>query len=197
MSPASSAPPSPAGGQPSAGSSRSRRSPAEGAWAPSADVLSDALQRGYRYALSLTHDRERAADLVQDACVGISRRGGPWELPYLLRAIRNRHIDLHRRRGLRLVSLEDGGTGPATSIGAPIADGDPRLERALGGLRTRQREVLYLSAVEGWTAAEIADLTGRPRATVLSVLARTKSRLRTALGEDGRRREGAPVGEGP
>lgn len=34
------------------------------------------MQRAYRYALSLTHEPEEARDLVQDAAMSISRRGG-------------------------------------------------------------------------------------------------------------------------
>ncbi len=135
--------------------------------------------------MALTHDADRAADLVQDAAEGVSRRGGPWSLPYVLRAIRNRHIDLHRRKGLSLVALDVRHPQPSQEPDLPTGAADPRLERALAALDTDDRELLYLSAVEGWTAAEIADLTRRPRGTVLSRMARAKARMRASLEKEG------------
>ena len=42
------------------------------------EPIEELLQRAYRYALSLTGDRGSAEDLVGDACLALSRRGGPW-----------------------------------------------------------------------------------------------------------------------
>ena len=61
--------------------------------------LSDLLQQAFRYALALSHNRTVAEELVQDACVGIARHGGPWERGYLLASVRNRFIDRCRRNG--------------------------------------------------------------------------------------------------
>lgn len=52
------------------------------------------------------------------------------------------------------------------------------LSGALGALTPSQREVLFLTAVEGLTYAEIADLTGSPIGTVMSRLSRARARLR-------------------
>ena len=59
--------------------------------------LEELLQRAFRYAVALTHDRDRAEELIQDACLAVSRRGGPWRIAYLIVVIRNRHIDVCRR----------------------------------------------------------------------------------------------------
>ena len=64
----------------------------------------------------------------------------------------------------------------------------PALHRALGTLRPDERETLFLAVVEGYTAQEIADMTQRPRGTILSLLHRTKEKLRNLL-----RRPGAEV----
>jgi RNA polymerase sigma-70 factor (ECF subfamily) len=45
---------------------------------------------------------------------------------------------------------------------------------------------LYLAVVEGYTAEEIAELTSRPRGTILSLLHRTKAKLCDLLGRDGK-----------
>ena len=55
------------------------------------------------------------------------------------------------------------------------------MDAALERLRPEEREALYLAAVEGYTASEIAKLTDRPRGSVLSLLHRAKARLRDVL----------------
>lgn len=140
------------------------------------DPLSVLLQRGYRYALALTHDRAQAEDLLHDAFAGVLARGKAESMPYLIRAIRNRWIDSHRRQ--KIVPMV------ARSEGEREADQDSALQslllhdeigRALAALTPDEREALYLHAVCGWTAAEIGLLTERPRNTILTVLARARA----------------------
>jgi RNA polymerase sigma-70 factor (ECF subfamily) len=138
------------------------------------DPLDEVLQRGYRYAFSLANDREEARDLIQEACLRIAQRGGPWNLPYLLTVVRNIFIDERRRRRvLSFRPLEE-----ANAVSSPSVIPDPDLGTALQSLGSLERELLFLSVVEGYTAAEIAHHTGRPRGTILSALHRTKAKLR-------------------
>jgi len=44
-------------------------------------------------------------------------------------------------------------------------------------LRPNEREALYLNAVEGYTAREIAKQTDMPRNTVLSLIFRARKKL--------------------
>jgi RNA polymerase sigma-70 factor (ECF subfamily) len=145
------------------------------------------LHAGYRYALSLTHDSSAAEDLLQDAAAALVRCGGKWQRSYLFTTIRNRFIDKYRRdRRLLFVPLD----GASESV-LDSADREPwelpdvierqALDRALGTLRVEEREMLFLAFVEGYTTQQIAGLTGRPRGTVLSVLHRTKLKLRRLL----------------
>jgi RNA polymerase sigma-70 factor (ECF subfamily) len=60
-----------------------------------------------------------------------------------------------------------------------VANGE--FKRVLGELRTEERAVLYLSAVENYTAQQIADLLEWPRGTVLSLLHRTRGKLKKRL----------------
>lgn len=139
--------------------------------------VEDLLQRGFRYALALTHDHAAAEDLLHDAWVGVQARGRTDSAAYLVRAIRNRWIDLARRaRVVPMVPLEDepAASGSGTDRAVAVSD---EVGRALGSLSPDEREALYLNAVEGWTAAEIGELTGRPRNTVLTVLARARRAL--------------------
>ncbi len=144
------------------------------------DWLDEMLQRGYRYALALTHDAEMAQDILQEACLKISRRGGPWLIGYLLTTIRNSHIDhLRRARKLQFDPIDD--MDLIDDIDIELTSFDPQLEAALAHLREDERELLYLSIVEGYSTSELADLAERPRGTILSTLHRAKQKLRKLL----------------
>ncbi len=149
----------------------------------------DALLRaGYRYALSLTGGVDRAEDLLQDAWLALLQADGARTRPYLFRCIRSKHVDRHRRA--RLVAIDP---LPPEELEAAqdeaSAAADPRLVEAtraelaaaLSGLRAEEREAVFLSAVEGYTAAEIGELMEAPRGTVLSLVHRARKKLQSAL----------------
>lgn len=150
------------------------------------------LESGYRYAFSLARDAAAAEDLVQDACLSILAAGAAWERRYLFATIRNRFIDGYRKnRKILFLSLErdeESGEGEPVDPNweAPDVLQSGLLERALASLRPEERETLYLAVVEGYTAEEIAELTSRPRGTILSLLHRTKAKLCDLLGRDGK-----------
>ncbi|MBI4716601.1 MAG: RNA polymerase sigma factor [Planctomycetes bacterium] len=140
-------------------------------------------QRGFRFALSLTHDAARAEDLLHDAWVSLLRGGGPWSVGYLYPTIRNRFIDLCRREG-RIVfePLDDGDDPPAPQVAdEEFALRNGALAAALGELRPEERAAMYLSAVDGLTAAQIAELFGWSRGGVLSLVHRARAKLRASL----------------
>lgn len=151
--------------------------------------LVDLVQRGFRFAFSLTHHAAWAEDLVQDAWLSVLRASGPWSRQYLFATIRNRFVDDCRRRQIvGFEPLDDS----SESIGATIEDSSASdvwddaidaagLERALGALRSEERAVLFLAAVEGYTAREIAELLGWPRGSVLSLMHRARGRAREYL----------------
>lgn len=146
------------------------------------ESLTALLQQGYRYALSLTHHAAGAEDLLQDAWLAVIQANGPHEKGYLFCAIRSRFYNQHKRE--LLVPIE-----PLESIPEPVQEhrstddliqhdfDNPMLESALAQLRGIEREVLYLSAVEGYTAQEITAITGQARGTVLSMLSRTRHKI--------------------
>ena len=148
----------------------------------------DILRQGYRFALSLTHDRAAAEDLLHDACVSVLRAKGPATAPYLITAIRNRFID-QRRRDL-IAPIESLDVGPRPQLdhedefwSDPINAVEMRsaLQGALGLLRPEERAVLVLSAVEGYSAREIGEMLNAPRGTVLSLMHRARIKMRRWL----------------
>lgn len=154
------------------------------------DTTEELLRQGYRFALSLTHDSSRAEDLLQDAWVAVLRADGPSTAAYLIKAIRTRWVDLHRRALIAPTESLDAKPRLAEAVEREFWT-DPcdavamrtSLERALGLLRTEERAVLLLSAVEGYTAAEIGKLLDAPRGTVLSLMHRTRAKMRRWLSE--------------
>lgn len=175
--------------QPWAAASRSARprdaGPTEARGTPA--VL---LKQGYRFALSLTHDAARAEDLVQDAWVAMLRADGPRSAAYLITAIRTRWVDEHRRALIVPTESLDSKPRLAHEIEREFWC-DPceavslktTLDRALGLLRPEERAVLLLSAVEGYTAKEIGGMLDAPRGTVLSLMHRTRAKMRRWLND--------------
>ena len=53
-----------------------------------------------------------------------------------------------------------------------------------GGEAILERAVLVLSALEGYTAREIGELLDAPRGTILSLMHRTRAKLRRWLQDD-------------
>lgn len=148
--------------------------------------LDELLDRGFRFALSLTRDRADAEDLIQDAVTSMLTKEASWHPSYLFATIRNRFIDGYRRKqSVKFVSLENEMESVFADASQPLDTRDAfesaRLHGALGALRTDESEALFLAVVEGFTAEEIAQITGRPRGTVLSVIFRAKLKLRAAL----------------
>jgi RNA polymerase sigma-70 factor (ECF subfamily) len=61
------------------------------------------------------------------------------------------------------------------------------IDALLSGLRSEEREALFLHEVEGYTASEIGRLTGQPRGTVLSLMHRARQRLLKLTQNEGKR----------
>lgn len=135
------------------------------------------IQAGFRYALSLVHNESDAEDLVQEAWLRLANKGSEPNKALFFRVVRNLFIDQHRRHQLLVFEPFDEQHSPEPDFPDAIDD----LEPALATLRPEEREALFLHAVEGYTAQEIAEFTGRPRGTVLSLIYRSKRKMAAVL----------------
>jgi len=148
------------------------------------------IQASYRYACALCPHAYDAEDLVHDAWIKVSARYGPLpDKALLFRAIRNRYIDRYRH-AQRVRQVEFDERDSALYDVADVIDTDldidaSQLMQALGKLRDKEREALFLAVIEGYTAEEISRLTDSPRSTALSLVHRAKIKLRTWLAEEG------------
>ena len=146
--------------------------------------LEELLHSGYRYALSLTHDKAHAEDIIQDAWLAVLKAKGSHTRPYLFSAVRSRFLNLNKREQLvAIVALDD---VPSLEEQSDVSNNldtagyleYPLLKEAMDCLRGVEREALFLMAVEGYTANEIATFTEQPRGTVLSHIYRAKQKIR-------------------
>ncbi|GAB0118882.1 sigma-70 family RNA polymerase sigma factor [Acidisoma sp. 7E03] len=142
-----------------------------------------------RYARALTHDRDRADDLVQDCLERALRKRalfrplGPvraWLFRILVNLYRNEQRSLRRRGPSAPVDPED------AAMAVP-GNQQARLElagvaRALQDLPDEQRETLLLVALEGMSYEEAATILEVPTGTVMSRLSRARHALRGATG---------------
>lgn len=100
----------------------------------------------------------------------------PWLYALTRRAAQDRRRSL-RRFAATLIRLSEQ-SPPAVSL---LRESNPDLERALGCLSTKKREVLLLAEVEGFTSPEIAALLGIPVGTVWTRLHHARHALRQLL----------------
>ena len=141
------------------------------------------LQAGYRYALSLAHDREEAEDLIQEAWYKIYRNKGKVNDKRLLFvAVRNLYIDQYRKtRDITVKEYDDELNHPESNAQIEADFSLEEIETALETLRSEESEILYLHAREGFSVREITEQTGMPRGTVLSLIHRSKKKIRKKL----------------
>jgi len=133
-----------------------------------------------RYATSLTRERTRAEDLVQDAFVramshldtlaGLTR---PQQKAWLYRAIKNRFID-QTRRAKRWAPIQSELEREAGDLLDPVL-ADVRLWQLLDSIPENHREILRDRFVLGLNSSEIGERRGIPAATARSRLRLAKS----------------------
>ncbi|MDZ4099622.1 MAG: sigma-70 family RNA polymerase sigma factor [Methylophilaceae bacterium] len=148
----------------------------------------------FRYCLALCGERENACDLLHDALEKYLR-DAPQDVQepvaYIRRIARNGFFDQCRRQ--RIISFETLGEPDAYAsterdLEAAIVD-RLTLEKVWLELTSPEREVVYLWAVDGLSASEIALQLGLPRATVLSRLRRLRLRMGASAGSAAQGRE--------
>jgi RNA polymerase sigma-70 factor (ECF subfamily) len=128
-------------------------------------------------------DRESGLDLAQEAYLRAFRawdRFDGRDVRAWLHTIGLRLAFNERGRRLRFGTL----FGRRTEREPWVDPHDRELSEALRELRREHRAALLLSAVDGYTQAEIAVVLGVPAGTVASWISRAKAQLREALTDD-------------
>lgn len=122
-------------------------------------LLTPALRRAIRSrAQSVGLDAE---DVVQEALLALHLKRNTWVrgtpvAPWVAAIARNKLVDAHRRRGRRMEISIDSVVDTLRGDGGDDDDHSHDLERVLGSLSTRQRQVLQAVSLEGYSAREAA-----------------------------------------
>jgi RNA polymerase sigma-70 factor (ECF subfamily) len=143
------------------------------------------------FARSLTGNRARADDLVQDAVLRALSAASQYTPGTNFRAwiftiLRHLHLNEFRRnpglmRPLEAVDLETHATAPAQLAGLEFDD----FRRAFNTLAAEQREALVLVGAEGFRYEEAAAMGGCPIGTIKSRVARARSEIKKLLSISG------------
>jgi RNA polymerase sigma-70 factor (ECF subfamily) len=150
----------------------------------------------YGYAIVLSHNSAEAEDLVQETCLRVPRAIGGLRAD---RSVKGRLFTILRNIWLNQVRQrrttpdliepdadENGGYEPIDAAQDPYSPHENKVEReqvqaAIQQLPQEFREVIFLREYEELSYQEIAALLDCPPGTVMSRLARARSKLRDLL----------------
>jgi RNA polymerase sigma-70 factor (ECF subfamily) len=148
--------------------------------------LCDHLDAMRRYARVAGRDAAHIDDLVQKCLMRALSRPHVWRevrnaRTYLLTILHNVHVDARRWRDVDTVSVERTRSVSASPPGqfGPLLLRD--LVRALQLLPEHRRRIVLLTALEGMSYQEVADLLDVPIGTVMSRLSRARGSLRELM----------------
>lgn len=159
-----------------------------------AELVRRHRDRLWAVAVRTLHDREEAADALQDALLKAYRsaagyRGEAAVTTWLHRIVVNACLDRVRRRQARpTVPLpgssaeDDGHRRPEPA--SPVIDHETNLvvRAALAQLPEEQRAAIVLVDLQGYPVAEVATILGVAEGTVKSRCSRGRARLAVMLG---------------
>jgi RNA polymerase sigma-70 factor (ECF subfamily) len=139
------------------------------------------------YALSLTRDRDRAEDLLQDASVRAVEKAYQYKpgtnfAAWIFTLMRNRHYD-----GMRRLKNQPHDDINEVCIPTPQRQEDGIRFRELAGLLQllpkQNRVILLMVGLDGMTLDEVASRTGIKVGTIKSKISRGRDFLRSAAAE--------------
>lgn len=135
--------------------------------------------------ICLLHAAQRAdaQDAFQDTFLKHLSRGKPFESDehekaWLIRVAINTCNDQHKRAHRSDEELPEGlRSATPDQPGGPLSD----VLDAMSKLPADQRQALYLNAVQGYTAEEVARMMGSTAGTVYSWVSRARAKLKELL----------------
>ena len=160
------------------------------------DMRQDLAQLGggaHVFAIQILGNSEDAADAVHDAFETALTRPDAYDSqkgplrPWFLRVVRNRCIDMLRRRRRSDVAVEELVDPATTPEEAAYSDQCTQtIRRALATVSNDKREIIILRDYLDLSYAEIADVLGIAPGTVMSRLHRARLALKEALENHGK-----------
>ncbi len=155
------------------------------------------MQRAFAVAMRLLDQREDAEDLVQDAFIAALEKIDTYDserefAPWFYRILVNRCLNARKSRSRR--STLEIGDDAASGGASPLLETErselrTHLKKALDVLPERQRTIVTLFDIEGFTSPEVAEILGISDGTVRWHLHQARQVLRQALEPYARRKE--------
>ncbi len=143
------------------------------------------LNQLYQYSYSLTNNPDNAYDLLQTGLEKYLKQANTnieYKIAYVRQIIRNQFID-DQRRIQRIIfdSLETDKLHTTLAIDTSsleqIVISEQQVAIIWKILTVSEREILYLWAVEGYSAKQISEEINIPRGTILSKIHRLKHKV--------------------
>jgi RNA polymerase sigma-70 factor (ECF subfamily) len=139
-------------------------------------------------AIQILGNVDDAADAVHDAFAtalarpdAYDKRQGPLK-PWFLRVVRNRCVDMLRRRrtsDMPVEELPDSSSGPQETVES--AEAARAIQQALASIESDKRQMIVLRDYLDLSYAEIADILAIAPGTVMSRLHRARLALKEAF----------------
>ena len=145
--------------------------------------------RLFGYAYSLTRDRDRAADLLQQAALRaleaklLPEHEGAVRA-WLFQLLRNVWIDQYRRERVRARRDAEETAAEATWSFDNRLIAAMTVRQGLERIDEAHREIIELVDINGFRYAEAARILGVPEGTVMSRLSRARLALLKAIGDN-------------
>jgi RNA polymerase sigma-70 factor, ECF subfamily len=147
------------------------------------------IGRAYGFAYRLLGHREDAEDLVQEVFMTVLEKVDTFQAgrdfaPWFYRILANRAMTARKSRATRRTEPIPGdapASGLSPARAAEQADVRERVREAVEGLPERQRVIVELFELEGWSGPEIAGMLDVSPATVRWHLHEARRSLRESL----------------
>jgi RNA polymerase sigma-70 factor, ECF subfamily len=147
------------------------------------------MARAYGFAYRLLGHREDAEDVVQDVFLTVLDRVDTFQegrefAPWFYRILANRALTQRKARDIRRTEAipdQAASQGLSPARAAEQADVRHRVREAVDALPDRQRVIVELFELEGWSGPEIAEMLDVSPATVRWHLHEARRTLREAL----------------
>jgi RNA polymerase sigma-70 factor (ECF subfamily) len=147
------------------------------------------MRRAFSIAYRVLGHREDAEDVVQDAFLAVLEKIDTFEAgrefaPWFHRIVANRALTIRKARALRQtdpIPEEAASAAVSPARAAERAQLRDRLREALDALPERQRLIVQLFELEGFTGAEIGEMLEISAGTVRWHLHEARRALRDAL----------------
>ncbi|MBL4772232.1 MAG: RNA polymerase sigma factor [Alcanivoracaceae bacterium] len=142
------------------------------------------LNKLYQYSYSLTQNSDDAYDLLQTGLEKFLKKAShdlSNHMAYIRKIIRNQFIDNQRRS--KLIAFETIENNDTFAIDTTSLDdlmiAQDKIRIIWDLMNTSEREIIYLWAIEGYSAKQISDEIGVPRGSILSKIHRLRERVVT------------------